>query len=458
MRLQNKIHLYTSVVFAVLLIVISASIYLVFSNLTYSSELESAHDNAKGTVVGVNRTAGLTSDKELLQTFVPPDGSLTIVKEDGTSIGGTVTSAGQNILSTNPDRFYMEERSEIIEINQRPYTFVSIPNPWIDGSVVNIQMIESLGTAEENLKVLRNVLIIVTLLALVPVVISGRILSNLITRPIASMIQTMKDIQRNGEFKRLSLRNQSKDELYEMGNTFNLMIDLLEANFDKQEQFVSNASHELKTPLTVIESYASLLKRRGFEKKDLFDESIDAIQSEAIRMKELTQQLLLLARQGEQWNLTLENINVAELVEESIRGFKNAYDREVTVTVINNIVTIADRQKLKQLLYIFLDNAKKYSDKSISVKVEEKNGAGFIRIEDRGIGIPKEDLPKVFDRFYRVDKARNRKLGGSGLGLSLAKEIADVLNIRIELDSLEGVGTIVTIALPPEDHSQQILH
>src|SRR5690606_27645171 len=106
-------------------------------------------------------------------------------------------------------------------------------------------------------------------------------------------------------FVRLELERQSRDELTAMGDTFNEMISLLERNYAKQEQFISNASHELKTPLTVIESYASLLKRRGQERPELFMESVDAIHSEAVRMKVMTEQLLLLANPNRQWKLML---------------------------------------------------------------------------------------------------------------------------------------------------------
>ena len=103
----------------------------------------------------------------------------------------------------------------------------------------------------------------VTLIALIPVLISSRFLSNFITNPVTSMIKTMTEIRQSGRFKTLKVEGSSKDELFQMGLTFNHMIELLEINFEKQQQFVSNASHELKTPLTIIESYASLLKRRG---------------------------------------------------------------------------------------------------------------------------------------------------------------------------------------------------
>ncbi|XID96141.1 sensor histidine kinase [Paenibacillaceae bacterium WGS1546] len=109
---------------------------------------------------------------------------------------------------------------------------------------------------------------------------------------------------------------------------------------------------------------------------------------------------------------------------------------------------LSDEKLLRQLLFIFLDNARKYSEEPIAVSTGASDGSAWIRVADRGVGIPKEELPKVFDRFYRVDQARSRQNGGFGLGLSLAKEIAEALGARLELDSLEGVGTTATIYLP----------
>ncbi|MGV2787637.1 HAMP domain-containing protein, partial [Clostridium perfringens] len=159
--------------------------------------------------------------------------------------------------------------------------------------VVNIQVARSLAATMETLQVLRIVLVAVTAIALVPVIISTRILGRLIVQPITALLQTMREIRQRGRFRRIELKEKSKDELVEMGAAFNDMITLLESNHARQEQFVSNASHELKTPLTIIESYASLLKRRGLDRPELFMESVEAIHSEAIRMKELTEQLLL---------------------------------------------------------------------------------------------------------------------------------------------------------------------
>ncbi|KIL50239.1 histidine kinase [Jeotgalibacillus alimentarius] len=320
MKLQNKIHLYTSGVFAILLLLISIAIYFTFSNLTYSSELNSAEMDTSSTAASMISSAGVIPEEDLLRAFGPLDGAASIVTQDQRSFG-TVLSPGQNTLRNIERIFYSSEHAEIIKVDEETFTFVSIPMIWTDGSVVNLQVYESIETAVSNLEVLRNTLAAVMILALIPVFISGRLLGNVIMGPIRSMTGTMKDIQKSGEFKRIPLEEKSKDELYQMGESFNHMMSLLESNYEKQEQFVANASHELKTPLTVIESYADLIKRRGTENPEVVDESVEAIHSEAIRMKELTQQLLLLAKHGEQWKLQLERVNITSLVKESAEGF-----------------------------------------------------------------------------------------------------------------------------------------
>ncbi|MBL3641675.1 HAMP domain-containing histidine kinase [Bacillus sp. RHFB] len=444
MRLRKKINLYTAVLFIFLLLLMNVSIYFVFSNLMMVNEMNRAKAETGKIAFDVSENVNNISPNDLLRAYLPIDGMIGIVIE-GQRKGTAVTSNSEKQLSNRNSSFYPGEKSEIITYQQKKYVFVSNPIVWGDGSVVNLQITKSMSATEEMLAVLRIVLIAVTIIAMIPVLISSTILSNFIARPIRSMIDTMKEIQTSGQFKRLSLEEKSKDELVEMGKTFNHMIDLLQANFEKQEQFVSNASHELKTPLTVIESYASLLKRKGLERPDLFDESIEAIHSEAIRMREMTEQMLLLAKHQEKWNIQKENVNLNDIMTELAKVYKNAYNRTVEIYSGDAIEAVTDVQKLKQLLFIFLDNARKYSDELISVYIGQTSDEAYIRIEDRGDGIPKAELPKVFDRFYRVDKARNRKQGGSGLGLSVAKEIADAIDVRIEMDSLEGRGTIVTL-------------
>ena len=330
---------------------------------------------------------------------------------------------------------------------------------WTDGQVAEVTVAQSLRETTNNLNTLRLVLIVGTLLAMIPVVISSVVLGKIVTQPITNLTNTMTRIQRNGQFERLPVEGKSQDELAQMGNTFNEMMNLLEENYSKQEEFVSNASHELKTPLTVIGSYAKLLQRQGMQDEKIAEESVAAIRAETDRMKALIEQLLHIARRSES-QVEWTQVDALDLLEQTVTAMNTSYDREFKlITTEQSLPVITDIAKFKQLLYILLDNARKYSSDKVEV-VAQKNGDTIIQVRDTGIGIPKESVPYVFERFYRVDKARNRETGGFGLGLSLAKQLADSLKVRIELESIEQLGTTVSIIFSEnfnvdEVHSKQ---
>jgi len=446
MKLRSRINLYTTVMFICLMISINGAIYFSFSRMMYNHELDRAKAEAVKTSKGINQAGSSILPQTLLRAYVPINGMLRIVKADGTPVASVTAPDQQNLLEL-PITYNRGELRKIIKSKGVPYAFISIPTIWTAGEVTELQITEDMTTTATILKTLEAVFIIVTLIATIPVLLSTRLLSNFIIRPISSMIHTMREIRSSGQFKRIPLPKQSKDELYQLGDTFNDMMELLEANYEKQEQFVSNASHELKTPLTVIEAYASLLKRRGSKEPKLFDESVEAIYSEAIRMIDMTQQLLMLAKHEEKWKVEIKSISLPALIEASVRSFQEGYKREIDQVLEHNVIVATDPQKLKQLFYILMENAHKYSEAPIKVIVRTEQGRAVIEIIDRGIGISSEEVGKVFDRFYRVDKARTRKSGGFGLGLPLAKEIASALDADIRLNSVEGQGTTAQIWL-----------
>lgn len=468
MRLNRRIHLYSSVLFALVLIVTNVLVYIVFSSLTIREQQDRIVSQTEKVADNIRLSANDLPVADLLRAYVPLEGMIRIVAQQSSN-SLLVTSPNEQQLSQRPVAYASSLVSQVVKDNGHRYVFVSVPVIWNDGRVVNVQVTESLKQTESYLNVLQLVLLIVTGLAMIPVFLSGQILSRIVIRPIAALTSTMSEIRRSGHFKRIKLEERSQDELYEMGITFNRMIELLENNYDKQKQFVSNASHELRTPLTIIESYASLLKRRGLERPDLFTESIEAIHSEAVRMKEMTEQLLLLARHEEQWNLKLEPVDLSHQAAQLSREFWQAYNRRVEVVLSAELQAEAelctiwtDGGKLRQLLFILLDNARKYSSEDMTLELgledrslghSEHREAGtrnrYIRVIDHGIGIPATELPKVFDRFYRVDQARTRQdTGGSGLGLTLAERIAEALGASIRLESEEGSGTTAIVTLP----------
>ncbi|MFX3632753.1 MAG: sensor histidine kinase [Candidatus Pristimantibacillus sp.] len=452
MKLKSRIHLYSSALFAILLLAANVTVYLIFSNMSIDRELEQIKEETIQASEAIRGASNRIAREELLRAYLPLDGMLRIVEEDEQNNALLVTTSSATSLSEQQAVYYPKRQVEQVIIEGKSYGFVSVPIIGADGDVANIQATESMEELMQLLQMLRIVLMSVFAAVMIPVIISSGVLGTIIMRPIAAMTRTMSEITRSGKFIRLNQTGHSKDELVKMGETFNEMIGLLEGSFAKQEQFVSNASHELKTPLTIIESYASLLKRRGMDRPELFLESVEAIHSEAIRMKEMTEQLLLLAKPHRHWELTMNHTELLPLTEQAVAGFRRAYGRELMIEGSNEepISAYTDADKLKQLLFILLDNARKYSSEIITVQVGMDKNHSYIQVMDHGIGIAEDELSLVFDRFYRVDKARNRgeeQAGGAGLGLSLAREISVAIGAKITLESVVGVGTTATIQL-----------
>lgn len=323
-----------------------------------------------------------------------------------------------------------------------------------------MQIAKSLREVSGNMDTLRLVLAIAVLIAMIPVIVSGAVLARIVTGPVTALTDTMRNIQKSGKFEKLPISEQSNDEINQMGMTFNEMMALLEENYLKQEEFVSNASHELKTPLTIIGSYAKLLERRGLEDQAVAKESIAAIRTETDRMTSMIEQFLLIARRNET-SPVYQEVELGDFLSGTVAAFNQAYSRDFLLEVENGPLTVStDPVKLKQLLYIILDNARKYSSDRIEV-IAKFDGAAIIQIRDYGEGIPKESLPYIFDRFYRVDKARNRETGGFGLGLALANQLADIMKLKLEVESIEKLGTTVSIVfssdfnVPPLELNQE---
>ncbi|MBZ4688736.1 MAG: putative two component sensor histidine kinase [Clostridiales bacterium] len=201
------------------------------------------------------------------------------------------------------------------------------------------------------------------------------------------------------------------------------MIDRLQSSFERQSQFVSDASHELWTPISIIQGYINLMDRWGKEDRDVLQESIDAIKNETSNMTELIEKLLFLARGGSgTQKLVKDEFWLNELINEVIKESRIvAPNRDISSKQNDSQRVYADRRLLKQMLRALVDNSIKFTSESGKIEINAINNGdnAKIIISDNGIGIPEEEIPLIFNRFYRVDKARARGTGGSGLGLSI---------------------------------------
>ncbi|MFL0248464.1 sensor histidine kinase [Candidatus Clostridium stratigraminis] len=279
----------------------------------------------------------------------------------------------------------------------------------------------------------------------------GSKMSKKLLLPVKKMTDAVKNISLQNMNTRLNISG-SKDELKDLAITFNQMLDRLQDSYEIQNRFVSDASHELRTPIAVIQGYANLLDRWGKEDKAVLDESVTAIKSEAENMKNLIEQLLFLARSDKNTQkIEMSEFQVKEVIDEVIKETKMI---DSTHNIINEkneqLKIVADKNLLKQALRIFIDNSIKYTPEGGNIKLNSyfKGGSLVIEIDDTGIGISKEDLPHIFDRFYRADKSRTKKSGGTGLGLSIAKWIILKHKGSVEVQSRPHYGTKMSLRIP----------
>ncbi|MDM5339911.1 ATP-binding protein [Fictibacillus enclensis] len=453
MKIKTKIQLLSTVWLFIMILFINSCIYFMFYKLSTESERDRLTRQTEIIAQAVKPHMASKADAvDLLRAYIPSNGMIRIIS--GSNKAVLVIEKDNHQLTDLRSRFTSSQSADIFKNDGKLSVRSTIPLIWSDGNIVTLEVVEGLSLVEENLYTLRWVLVAASLAILLPSIASGRILGNLILKPIGTMVKTMKEAHKERSYKKIPLAHRSKDELYTMAVTYNHLMDQLQENYEKQQQFVSDASHELKTPLTIIQSYAQLLKRRGLERPDLFQEAVDAIDAETVHMREMTQQLLKLAVSTADFQLPTEKIELNAFCGQSITSFSAIHSRDLQFHPFNEQQMIwANREGLKQILFILLDNAQKYSKEHIEVTVGSEGPSATIAIRDFGEGIPEKDLSHVTERFYRVDKARSRETGGNGLGLSIAQQMIHNMNGNMRIQSKEGEGTTVTLLLKKVEDS-----
>lgn len=445
MKLKSKIHLFTTLLMLILLILMNSSVYLLYEHLAIDTEYKQLKSRGEELLYAITQMEPNTEVDVVLRAYMPTNGAIRVVNDKQKQITSVKSSLSMNVATIKKADGEAYTKSQI---DGSPLIMIEIPAIWTDGSVVTIQLFQRLDDLASNQELLKLILVAATILITTPVLLSNLALSHIILKPLERLSAAMKRNASSGTFEKIDNAGDGKDELAEIGRTFNNMMESLELNYQKQQQFVSNASHELKTPLTVIESYANLLLRRGVSNEKVTKEALEAIANESSRMNSLIVQMLELAKNKERVTLTTEKIDLANLLKQTVAQMEQAYNRTFELHLNEELTIYSDEQKLKQLFFIILDNARKYSEKHIVVRASKENDSVVVEIQDFGVGIPKEQLPHLFDRFFRVSEDRNRKTGGSGLGLAIAKELADLLQIDIKVESEMNSGTCFIFHIP----------
>ena len=288
------------------------------------------------------------------------------------------------------------------------------------------------------------------------------IISRTLLAPIKGMTEAAEAMA-DGDFSR-KIPVESEDEIGILSTTFNDMATQIETMLEElrkaeqlRREFVANVSHELRTPLTSIRTYAETIYDTEDIPKDMQEEFLRVIINESDRMTKIVQDLLLLSRfDSGNSNLQLEKFSI----ERSVRDIYAAIaleakkrNHQLNMELEWKLPRIqGDKARIEQVLMNIIINAVKYTPDGgvISIYSGSADGKVWIRIEDTGVGIPQEDLLRVFERFYRVDKARARESGGTGLGLAIAHEIIKMHGGDIQIESTPGSGTSVLVTLPIE--------
>ncbi|EOH96438.1 HAMP domain-containing sensor histidine kinase [Enterococcus pallens] len=297
-------------------------------------------------------------------------------------------------------------------------------------------------------------LIVLEIVSLVLSSFLGFLLSSYFLKPVKILRDTMEIIRQDPQADVHVPEITTNDELADLAMIFNDVIDRIRMYIKQQEQFVEDVSHELRTPVAVIEGHLSLLNRWGKDDPEILEESIQASLQEIERMKSLVQEMLDLSR-AEQVDVYYgnETSNAKEVTYQVFNNFKLLYP-EFTFTLDDDLENERQlkiyRNHLEQIMIIIMDNAVKYSTerKEVHISISSTLNEFEIAIQDFGEGIPNEDIDKVFNRFYRVDKARARTKGGNGLGLSIAHKLIESYKGHISVESSLGQGTIFRIFIP----------
>ena len=304
----------------------------------------------------------------------------------------------------------------------------------------------------QNLYQLQDQMILIFAAIAVTSLICAWVFSRVITRPIAGLNRGIQRMSKGDFSSRVKVRGSG--EMRQLALAFNSMSEKLETLDQSRNQFVSNASHELKTPLATMKIMIESLIYQPDMDRGLRTEFLTDINNEIDRLSAIVSDLLTLVQMDSQnVKLTRDNLSIAALIKENahrLQPIAHQKGQQIILTLSDPCDIYADKSKLNQVIYNLMENAVKYTQNGgvIKVNLQRQGRDARFTVTDNGPGIPKENLPHIFDRFYRVDKARSREKGGTGLGLSIVHQLVLLHGGSISVESEEGKGATFIVELP----------
>lgn len=382
-------------------------------------------------------------------TFVEIDTASGYPEAKSTNMGGA-SFEQTNALRNEAVRYRIEDRPLLGSVLVRD-ELVRYP-----GVALVVEVGESLALYDETLGRVRGLLAIVVVLAMVFVIAGSFAVASSALEPIARLIAAMGEIRSDRLSRRLGLTGRD-DELGRLAQSFDAMLERLEDGFARERQFISDASHELKTPLTVINANAQMLERWADRDPAVRAESLRAIREQSASLAAMVNGMLLLAKAESGDDLPREPLALDGIVADAVRtALPRAVEKGLALEFhpadpggSQGPVVRGDANLLRQLFTNLIDNAIKFTEAgAIDVTVARGADEATVAVADTGIGIDDEAIDRVFDRFYRADASRNRTIPGTGLGLSIVRSIVRVHDGSVRVARRPGGGSTFTVGLP----------
>jgi len=458
MSVRTQLTIWYSVVLALALALFGAGVYAIVS-FTLIQQVDASLKESAAAIA--SRSSGGVQDGERIIRLPELDVFSSVFVEaigvDGKILASSMNSFNQHLdpaafteISQNPIQqqqplFSIAHHQNAPAIRVYTYPLVGQSSGQLFGYLQIATSLEDVSRATRGLLIS---LIVVGLVGLLVSSVAGAALARRAMRPVEQITQAALEIYRTEDLDR-RVTVQSNDEVARLASAFNEMLDRLSGLFKMQQRLVADVSHEMRTPLTVIRGNVDLL-RMGCADTD----SLDAIAGESERMARMVSNLLLLS-QADAGTLPMQfqPTDLSPLVNDVARSGAIVADGKLRVQseVSGELMVNGDADRIKQVLLNLVDNAIKHTPDGGTVKITGASadaGLVLLSVSDTGAGIPAEDLPHVFERFYRVDKSRSREHGGAGLGLAIAKSIIEAHGGDIEVQSAAGIGTTFTVWLP----------
>ena len=313
-----------------------------------------------------------------------------------------------------------------------------------------------LEPVDSTVSILKDQLLLISIILLVLSVFVAMVISKRISKPIEKINDNAKKLTK-GEYDLVLDENSTVEEIRELNETLKYTSMELSKTENLRREFMSNVSHDLKTPLTMIKAYAEMVRDLTYKDKKKREANLNVIIEESDRLNLLVNDILELSKyQANTIVLEYSKFDINELILEIINRFdiyKSKYGFKIKYKKVNNCIVSADRKRIEQVIYNLLNNAINYSgdDKIIEIKLEEIDNKYKVSITNSGEGISEEDLSLIWDKYYKIDKTYSRVQVGTGIGLSIVKNILELHNYNYGVDSKIGEFTTFYFELPKED-------